>query len=107
MPFDDACHVRHAAVAEFHVEFVANFVEAIVWGEVLVDEVEELFANICFDFNVGSWIEPGDVSLSCSLLLAVWWSRWVHGVCRARRMPRFSQSLGVRWNGVVKRLTVT
>ena len=50
----------------------------------LIDEIEELFANICFDFNVVWGIEPGDVSLSCSLLLAVWWSRWVHGVCRAR-----------------------
>ena len=61
--------------------------EAVVWGEVFVDEIKELFANICFDFNVvwgggGGGVEPGDVSLSCSLFLAVWWSRWVHGVCR-------------------------
>ena len=32
MAFDDACHVRHAAVAEFDIKFVANFVEAVVWG---------------------------------------------------------------------------
>ena len=83
MASDDACHVWHAAVVEFDVKFVANFVEAVVWGEVLVDEIEELFANICFDLNVVWGIEPGDVSLSCSLLLAVWWSRWVHGICRA------------------------
>ena len=68
MAFDDACHVRHAAVAEFDVKFVANFVEAVVWGEVLVDEIE-LFANICFDFNVVWGIEPGDVSLSCYCVL--------------------------------------
>ena len=64
MAFDDACHVRHVAVAEFDVKFVANFVEAVVWGEVLVGEIEELFANICFDFHVVWRIEPGDVSLS-------------------------------------------
>ena len=34
--FDDACHVRHAAVAEFDVKFVANFVEAVVWGKCLL-----------------------------------------------------------------------
>ena len=84
MAFDDACHVRHATVAEFDVKFVANFVESVVWREVLVDEIEELFANICFDFNVVWGIGPGDVFLSCSLFLAVWWSRWVHGICRAR-----------------------
>ncbi len=69
MAFDDACHVRHAAVAEFDVKFVANFVEAVVCGEVLIDEIEELFANICFDFNVVWGIEPGDVSLSCFCFL--------------------------------------
>ena len=42
MAFDDACHVRHAAVTEFDVKFVAKFVEAVVWGEGLVDEIEEL-----------------------------------------------------------------
>ena len=42
MAFDDACHVRHADVAEFDVKFIENFVEAVVWGEVLVDETEEL-----------------------------------------------------------------
>ena len=70
MAFDDACHVRHAAV--FDVKFVANPVEAVVREEVLVDEIEELLANICFNFHVVWSIEPGDVSFSCSLFLAVW-----------------------------------
>ena len=48
MVFDDACHVRHATVTEFDLKFVANLVEAVVRGEVLVDEIEELFADICF-----------------------------------------------------------
>ena len=46
--------------------------EAVVWGEVLVDKIEELFANICFNFHVLRRIEPGDVSFSCSWFLAVW-----------------------------------
>ena len=29
MAFDDACHVRHAALTAFDVKFVANFVEAV------------------------------------------------------------------------------
>ena len=33
MALDNACHVRHAAVAEFDFEFVANFVEVVVWGK--------------------------------------------------------------------------
>ena len=82
MAFDDACRVRHATVTEFEVKFVVKLVEATVRREVLVDEIEELFANICFNFHVIWGIEPGDVSFSCSWFLAVWWSRWVHGVCR-------------------------
>ena len=84
MAFDDACHVRHAAVTEFDIKFVTNLVEAVVQGAVLVDEIEELFANIWFNFHVVWGIEPDDVSFSCSLFHAVWWSRCVHGVCRAR-----------------------
>ena len=72
MAFDNACHVRHAAVTKLDVKFVANLVEAVVRGEVLVDEIEELFANICFNFHVVWRIEAGDVSFSCSLFLAIW-----------------------------------
>ena len=65
MVFDDACHVRHATVTEFEVKFVVKLVEAVVRREVLVDEIEELNAKICFNFHVISRIEPGDVSFSC------------------------------------------
>ena len=71
MVFDDACHVRHAAVTEFDVKFVANLVEAVVRGEVLVDEIEKRFADICFSFHVVRETEPGDVSFSCFWFLAV------------------------------------
>ena len=72
MAFDDTYHVWHAALTEFDVKFVANLVEAVVREEVLVDEIEELFANFCFNFHVVCGIQPGDVSLPCSLFLAVW-----------------------------------
>ena len=42
MVFDAACHVRLAAVTEFDVKFVANLVEAVVRGEVLVDEIKNV-----------------------------------------------------------------
>ena len=61
MAFDDAYHVRHATVTEFDNEFVANLVESDVWGKVFVNKIEELFADICFNFNVVWRIEPGDV----------------------------------------------
>ena len=32
MAFDDACHVRHAAITEFDLKFVANLVVAVVRG---------------------------------------------------------------------------
>ena len=52
MAFDDVCRVRHATATESDVKFVANLVEVVVRGEVLVDEMEELFSNICFYFHV-------------------------------------------------------
>ena len=52
MAYDDACHVRHAAVTEVDVEFVANLVEPVVWEKMLVDKMVELFADICFCFHV-------------------------------------------------------
>ena len=70
MAFDDACHVRQATVTEFDVKFVSNLVEAVVRGKVLVDGLEGLFADICFNFHVVWRIEPDDVSFPW--FLAVW-----------------------------------
>ena len=70
MAFGDACPVRHAMVTEFDVDFVTNLVEAVVREELPVDEIEELYADICFSFH-GVWgIEPGHISFS--RFLAVW-----------------------------------
>ena len=49
---------------------MANLVEAVVWGKVLVDEIEEFFADICFNFHVVWGIEPDD--LSFPWFSAVW-----------------------------------
>ena len=45
MAFDDACHARHATVTKFSLKFVADLVEVIVRGKVLVNQIEEPFAN--------------------------------------------------------------
>ena len=37
MVVDDAAHVRHAAVADFHVVFVKDGVQILVWWEVFLD----------------------------------------------------------------------
>ena len=34
---DDAAHVRHAAVADFHVVLVKEGVQILVWWEVFLD----------------------------------------------------------------------
>ena len=40
---DDAAHVRHAAVADFHVLLVKDGVQIVVWWEVFLDSVVEGF----------------------------------------------------------------
>ena len=47
---DDAAHVRHAAVADFHVLLVKDGVQIVVWWEVFLDSVVESFSNVGPDF---------------------------------------------------------
>ena len=47
---DDAAHVRHAAVADFHVLLVKDGVQIVVWWEVFLDSVVEGFSNVGPDF---------------------------------------------------------
>ena len=52
MAFDDTCHVRHATVAEFDI---AAYSLQIRWSRLFgesVNKVEELFADIRFNFHV-------------------------------------------------------
>ena len=47
---DDASHVRHAALADFHVVLVKDGVQIVVWWEVFLDQVVEGFSNVGSDF---------------------------------------------------------
>ena len=47
---DDAAHVRHAAVADFHVLLVKDGVQIVVWWEVFLDSVVEGLSNVGPDF---------------------------------------------------------
>ena len=40
---DDAAHVQHATVADFHVVLVKDGVQIVIWWEVFLDQVEEGF----------------------------------------------------------------
>ena len=46
MVVDDAAHVRHAAVADFHVLLVKDGVQIVVWWEVFLDSVVEGLSNV-------------------------------------------------------------
>ena len=50
MVVDDAAHVRHAAVADFHVLLVKDGVQIVVWWEVFLDSVVEGLSNVGPDF---------------------------------------------------------
>ena len=52
MAFDDVCHIQHETITEIEVKFVANFVEPVVQGKGCANKIEELFANIYFNFHV-------------------------------------------------------
>ena len=49
MVVNDTAHVRHAAVAYFHVVLVKDRVEIVVWWEVFLDKVEEGFSDVGVD----------------------------------------------------------
>ncbi len=61
---NDGSQVVCAAITNFDVIFVEEFMESMVFVEVLVDELEEGFADVGFYvFTVGR-VVPDDVSLS-------------------------------------------
>ena len=63
---DDAAHVRHAAVADFHVVFVKDGVQILVWWEVFLDQVEEGFSYVGLDIFPVWGFKPDDASFSIS-----------------------------------------
>ena len=65
---DDAAHVRHAAVANFHVVLVKDGVQIVAWWEVFLDQVEEGFSYVGLDIFAVWGVKPDDVSISISFL---------------------------------------
>ena len=63
MVVNDIAHVRHAAVAYFHVVLVKDQVEIVVWWEVLLDQVEEGFSDVGLDIFAAWGVKPDGVSL--------------------------------------------
>ena len=49
MVVDDAAHVRHAAVADFHVVLDKDGVQILVQWEVFLDQIEEGFSYVDLD----------------------------------------------------------
>ena len=43
---DDAAHVQHTTVADFHVVLVKDGVQIVIWWEVFLDQVEEGFSYV-------------------------------------------------------------
>ncbi len=62
----DGFHVVCTAVTYFCVIFVEDFVEFVVLVKVLVDELEEGFADVGLYVLTVGWVIPYDVSLSVS-----------------------------------------
>ena len=65
---DDAAHVRHAAVANFHVVLVKDGVQIVAWCEVFLDQVEEGFSYVGLDIFAVWGVKQDDVSISISFL---------------------------------------
>ena len=60
-----AADVRHAAVAQLYSISIKYLIECGMFGELSVQDVEELFPNISLYALAIWWVKPRDVSLSC------------------------------------------
>ena len=64
---DDAFDVFGTAVTYFNGIVVEDFVELVVFGEVLVNKLQKSSANFGLDVLVKWWVEP------CDILFAILW----------------------------------
>ena len=55
---DDWLSIRHTAVTHFYRIFIENFVKLWVFGEVFLNEVDEVFTDVRGDGFIKRWIEP-------------------------------------------------
>ena len=65
---DNAFYIAHTAVAQLYSVAVEDFVQWVRLREMLVNSLEEAFADFCFN-SLAVWrIEPQDVSLAALVL---------------------------------------
>ena len=60
--FDNLCHISHTAIADFDIVSVEYLVELVVFSEMLVNQLEEMFSNFSFYVFTEWWVEPNDIS---------------------------------------------
>ena len=53
-----------AAITDFYVVFVEDFVVPVIFRKMFADEVQELSADVCLYVHAVGRIKPDDVSLS-------------------------------------------
>ena len=69
MLFYYSTHVVHAAVTNFARVPIEDFMECVALWKMLVDEMDELLADVALDRLAKRGNEPNDLSLSVSLFL--------------------------------------
>ena len=73
-----AFHVWHAAIAYFEIASVAIFSELVAGiAKMLVNQSQELFADVCAYVLAERWIKPYNIARSAFLCIALLLSRLV------------------------------
>lgn len=93
--------VRHAAVANFGVVSIYDFVKSIVWRKVFVDEFEEGGCNVGF-YGLAEWrVKPCDFSLSFSFVVML-----CGAICKIGVVTTGIKRFPVYGGGVIERFCV-
>lgn len=100
-------HVVHAAIAEFQSVFVADLVELVFFREVVFNEGQELFADVCADVFAVGWVEPCNVPLSFMLLFLTATGGGCGCVCELRFVSSILKCFLVFWFGVIEDILTT
>ena len=66
MSGDLSLHIIHASVTNFDGVCVANFLKSVGLWEGLLNDSQELFANIGFYIFAKGWVKPCNFSISNS-----------------------------------------
>ena len=57
----NARYIRHAAVADFNIVPVENFMEFMILREMIVEKTEKFIGYVCLNVLTVWRVEPGDV----------------------------------------------